>query len=488
MSLQEAINAGVEYQNILIDHGYTPSILMAGFTDNGGAAYCNSWARVPTVYEMEILIEADPSNVYNWPTSSQYLVNDNGEYVVMPITGGDETSYKVPVYLTCVSGVSSVDINIHLEDDSPVPADGIQSASVVVELRDLEGKPLSDVIIHIDLDGVAEAPSSVVTDNDGYAIFGVSSTLANTVSIRASVTDFLPVPPSVSVELEFIGDLSTAYLTSFWVRKKFSVPDGKDYIDVLAQAEDTHGNLVEGAEVELSFEKLFDFTPEFPSPLPSKMEPTSRAGQSVLRLSSTVPGRYLIEGHLGGVTFREREITFGWECDAQQGFPCAWEQMIITHEEEDEEHGRVKVGALPVFSVSEMLFLDYEFNVEDSYLEESGKNVVRLNLQDTKDFCHFLGETGYAGSISGRVASYSYVEEGLHAEFKDEMDFNQWSVGFWYWAPEFPWLLPPPKEDYVFHLSTGNSQIEPSDGVMYPLCELLFEEGSPMFDFYKDDK
>ncbi|MPW30820.1 hypothetical protein F9L16_17680 [Agarivorans sp. B2Z047] len=252
MTVRDALEGEVVFQNARIDKGYSPYVLMAAFSDVGGENYCNSFARIPTESEMNKLIETDPSIVHKWPAGEHYLVLSNDEINTMSMDGR-VTPYVSPAYLTCVSGTTLVTLDIEVVDGSTVVADGVQRTRISIWAKSSDGLALPGVVINIDQEGEADAPSSVTTDDNGQGMFELRSTVANDVKITASLAEGESDPESVSVVVKFIGDKSTAELVRLSIIEDEGSADGVMANTLEVEVIDALDNPVSGVDVTMSY-------------------------------------------------------------------------------------------------------------------------------------------------------------------------------------------------------------------------------------------
>ncbi|EPN4952624.1 Ig-like domain-containing protein [Vibrio diabolicus] len=225
------------------DSAYSPSIKMPlpNFTD--AASFCAKQGRLATSDELvELHANESPSDKHNWPVRFPYWASDNGTPILVDLKTGAELSPSPRGgYTTCVQ-----DGNLSL---NPIKvsaiADGVDKVEVEATLT-IDGKPQEGLTLSADITGNAVLDDkNVVTDADGKALFAATNSLAEEVTLSID---------TLSLTVEFIGDESTAEISSLDITKNLAQANINETNanKVAVTLLDVNGNPVSGALINFS--------------------------------------------------------------------------------------------------------------------------------------------------------------------------------------------------------------------------------------------
>ncbi len=245
LTKSEADSGGIRNDGTYFDSAHSAKPAVATFRPENASLYCGSFGRFPTSTELKAIWNNDKGNTKNWPLSRGYITLDDSTYKVVSLSSGQElTDDGQGYYVTCVSNGSLSIIAI----DGTAVANG--SDKVIVEATFLvNGKAASGITVDASVSGRANlVKDSQVTDNSGKVKFEVTSTKAESVSVSVDVGGTF----SVSQQVTFIADASTARLTQVSTSKDNAAADGSAKNQVSAFIVDAFNNPVPGIEVEFS--------------------------------------------------------------------------------------------------------------------------------------------------------------------------------------------------------------------------------------------
>ncbi|MDN8602158.1 Ig-like domain-containing protein, partial [Citrobacter sp. S2-9] len=161
---------------------------------------------------------------------------------------------------------------------SPV-ADGVTSAGVTATVTSASGSPMSGVIVRwsVDSNTVKLSASSGVTDSSGQVMLTYTDTVAEHVTITATLDGGI----SKTAGMTFVADFRTATIASYTVDPDGSPADGVTDNGASVVIKDTFGNPVSG--VGVSWSASF-------ATLSSHSNSTDQNGRAAITFTSTTAG------------------------------------------------------------------------------------------------------------------------------------------------------------------------------------------------------
>nr|WP_227981594.1 Ig-like domain-containing protein [Agarivorans sp. B2Z047] len=296
---------------------------------------------------------------------------------------GRVAPYVSPAYLTCVTGVGILRLNIYTVDGSTVVADGVARTRVRIQVSDIAGRVVPGVVINIEQEGEADAPSSVVSNENGQATFELRSTVANDVKITASLAEGESDPESVSVVVEFIGDKSTAELAGLEIIEDEASADGVMVNTFEVEVVDAYGNPVEGVDVDMHYSG----SGNGPYSVASGAAGKGRGDVTLYSSEEFRGGGVDITASLGS-TDLEATTTFFCRFLDGRGEGCAGDFAVF-----------IWVETLPPLHYKEADRLGIE------YQSSSAAGAVKVTMSNgyTHKYCEALNSVNYLGSRSWKV-------------------------------------------------------------------------------------
>ncbi len=224
MTVIEADELGIEYQDFFSDTDYYPAVDVTSYTSLGSNDYCTSLgARLPTSDEFKELVEAqDPANNWNWPSGLQYTTTDADGFMSSLLSTGEAGTFSDPSYVTCVSS-SELTTSV---PDTNIVANGSDTTKIILTFK-RSGIAVSDADFFVEVTGNAQlSDDTVTTDLDGTASVLVSNTTAEEVFVSFTYATAQSELISSTEPVTFIGDAETARIATLMVTKNNAFADG----------------------------------------------------------------------------------------------------------------------------------------------------------------------------------------------------------------------------------------------------------------------
>ncbi len=234
----------------------------------------------------------------------------NGAILTNSSSKTDEKGIATTSVISSIAGVSTITAmvnNKHTENPTtftanlstakvvevnaaagPYVADGQSAVTFTALIKDKNGNQLNDVAVNWrsnkDSKWVKFANVDTKTNAQGIATTTMTSKLADTVIVTASIPDAHPLDKSVTFE----ADSLTAQITqnNFTITPDISVADGRTPKTVTAIVTDDNGNLVQGVDVK--------FAANNGATLANSSRKTDVNGRATISVTSTVAGESII--------------------------------------------------------------------------------------------------------------------------------------------------------------------------------------------------
>ncbi|PMO43728.1 hypothetical protein BCT11_08325 [Vibrio sp. 10N.222.52.B12] len=245
LTKSEADSGGIRNDGTYFDSAHSAKPAVAVFRQGNAAQYCGTLGRLPTKPELQAVWSSDKGNSKGWPLSRGYITLDASTYSVVSLSSGQElTDDGQSYYVTCVSnGALSVKAI-----DRIVVANGSDKAVVEATFL-INGKVASGVKMTASVSGRANLiKSSQITDSSGTARFEVTNIKAESVDISVEVGGEF----SVSQQVTFIADISTAVLKQISTSQNNALADGIEQNQITALIVDKNYNSVPDVTVNFS--------------------------------------------------------------------------------------------------------------------------------------------------------------------------------------------------------------------------------------------
>ncbi|OBU10829.1 Ig-like domain-containing protein [Morganella psychrotolerans] len=195
---------------------------------------------------------------------------------------GETTGPTVNVNFEPNQGTAKIDEANLIVIDNNKAANGVAQNRVKAIVTDEQGNIVPNVRVSFSADnGALPASQLVQTNNLGEAFFVVTNILAGPVSISASINGH-----SVSKNVTFVADISTAKVVSLSSSKEKVTANGTDTATLTVTVKDEQGNPVPGNVVTLSTTAGQLNTPSVT---------TDATGQATVTLKGTVAGDAVIK-------------------------------------------------------------------------------------------------------------------------------------------------------------------------------------------------
>ncbi|WP_170206003.1 Ig-like domain-containing protein [Klugiella xanthotipulae] len=175
-----------------------------------------------------------------------------------------------------------------------VEADGLATHTATVTVRDVNGNPVPDVDVEFTVESPAEGSQTVRSDADGLAEVSVTSTMAGSFAVSASIGG----DPVGSETVLFEAGAAHADHSSWVITPNGPVTaDGSAAYTAVVTVLDAHNNPVPGATLTFSH----------PAEITATAGPyvTGTNGTVTVRLTSATAGTYPVTALLGGDTIGE---------------------------------------------------------------------------------------------------------------------------------------------------------------------------------------
>ncbi|EGO7524892.1 hypothetical protein GEO13_26570, partial [Escherichia coli] len=147
-------------------------------------------------------------------------------------------------FIADVSTAKIVDLVV-IKDGSV--ADGSTANTLRVKVTDAFGNALAGQTVSVSADNGAAVAATVITGPDGAAIITVTSQTAGASTVTASISN-----STLSQNVTFIADVSTAKIADLVVIKDGSVADGAMANTLRVKVTDAFGNALAGQTVSVS--------------------------------------------------------------------------------------------------------------------------------------------------------------------------------------------------------------------------------------------
>ncbi|EKO8724229.1 Ig-like domain-containing protein [Escherichia coli] len=149
--------------------------------------------------------------------------------------------------VTFIADVSTAQIaSLEVTQDNSV-ADGAMANTLRVKVTDAFGNALAGQTVSVSADNGAAVAATVITGPDGAAIITVTSQTAGASTVTASISN-----STLSQNVTFIADVSTAKIADLVVIKDGSVADGAMANTLRVKVTDAFGNALAGQTVSVS--------------------------------------------------------------------------------------------------------------------------------------------------------------------------------------------------------------------------------------------
>ncbi|OBU10408.1 Ig-like domain-containing protein [Morganella psychrotolerans] len=195
---------------------------------------------------------------------------------------GETTGPTVNVNFEPNQGTAKIDEANLIVIDNNKAANGVAQNRVKAIVTDEQGNIVPNVRVSFSADnGALPASQLVQTNNLGEAFFAVTNILAGPVSISASINGH-----SVSKNVTFVADISTAKVVSLSSSKEKVTANGTDTATLTVTVKDEQGNPVPGNVVTLSTTT---------GQLNTQSVTTDVTGQATVTLKGTIAGDAVIK-------------------------------------------------------------------------------------------------------------------------------------------------------------------------------------------------
>ncbi|ENA1774681.1 inverse autotransporter beta domain-containing protein, partial [Yersinia ruckeri] len=266
----------------------------ADFFSNGGSF------RELSLTQLEVTL---PPYVYTKNTNAVQ------EYVIKAI-GVDNNGNNSNTAATTIKVEPSKDIisDLTIMPAGSVPANDIDYFTVTALVLDEQNHPMTGQPIKFDIDnmkskdgysaamlfkdGKTDAQTlTIITDNKGLATVYVRSKLAKEGIITATMNN----GNYKSGRVDFIADVATAQIGELTIIKNNAIDDGKSPDKLRVSVEDSHGNPVANAQVDLSADHGAVI-------VNGSTAMTDTEGQVILLVTDTVSGDSMVKARFNNIT------------------------------------------------------------------------------------------------------------------------------------------------------------------------------------------
>lgn len=272
-----------------VANGTATNTVKALVTDNAG----NPVANQTVTFTSSNGVEITASSTTDENGEARAILTTTRAGISKVIATVNDTSRQVDAnFIADASTATLLADNISVVTDNAV-ANNIAANQVGVKVTDANGNTVADQDVTFTTDNISTTTiASVGTTNaDGVAIVPLTSTLATSVNVTATVRS-----TSHSVTVNFKPDSSTARLTAFSTTKTGATADGSTQNEVLAVVKDANGNSVADADVTFSADSQVSI---------ASHGATGSDGNLYQTAVSTQAGSHTVTARMGGVTLSD---------------------------------------------------------------------------------------------------------------------------------------------------------------------------------------
>ena len=224
---QHTVNVRVEDQfgNVLPEQTVTFTVT------KGAAVFANAGQSADIRTDVHGMAEVDLSSTVADASTVEAKVNQSSDS-------------KTVNFVADVSTARIADLGV--TQDNAV-ADGATENMLWVKVTDAFGNALGGQTVSVSADNGTAVAATVITGPDGTAIITVTSQIAGASTVTASINN-----SSLSQNVTFIPDISTAKIADLVVIKDGSVADGSTANTLRVKVTDAFGNALAGQTVSVS--------------------------------------------------------------------------------------------------------------------------------------------------------------------------------------------------------------------------------------------
>ncbi|MFF1574587.1 Ig-like domain-containing protein [Leifsonia sp. NPDC058292] len=186
-----------------------------------------------------------------------------------------------------------------IDSSNGIAADGVQKHTVTATVNDAAGNPIQGVAVSFGAPSGTLSAGSAVTNASGVATTQISSTVAGTVPVTATVNGNTLNP--ASVDANFIAGAPSAEASTVTIDAGPKVANGQDKYTVTATIKDANGNVIPNASVA--------FTASTDAALSATSASTDNNGAAKITVTSTKAGAHSIAASVGGLALTGSPVT-----------------------------------------------------------------------------------------------------------------------------------------------------------------------------------
>ncbi|WP_404413156.1 Ig-like domain-containing protein [Serratia aquatilis] len=264
----------------------------------------NALANGKATNRLQLTVTDAQGNVLSGQTVA--LAADHGATIVKNVTTNEDgkatttlsSTVSGTVKVTATLGASQQTVEAHFKADASTAkvaalavtqdnalANGKATDRIQLTVTDAQGNALNGQTVTLAADQGAKIDKSITTDEDGKATATLSSTVAGTVKVTATLGI-----SQQTVEAHFKADASTAKVAALVIMQDNALANGKATDRIQLTVTDAQGNALNGQTVTLAADQ---------GAMIDKSITTGEDGKATMTLSSTVAGTVKVTATLG---------------------------------------------------------------------------------------------------------------------------------------------------------------------------------------------
>lgn len=261
------------------------------------------------------LVPTDSAGVANFTVTS--LVAGSATLSAYDIT--DSMAVTQTAVVSFTPGVPTAADSTLAVNDSTLTADGLDTASITVILKDAYGNIVPNKSIKIVSTRVASdsfSTNTIISDTDGKAVFALNSLVAGSSTISAEVAAH-SMTVAQTAAMTFEAGAPTATDSTVVESVATVVADGSSTSTITVTLKDAYLNLVSGKTVTLSSNRGDNISPSSAT--------TDASGVATFAVSATLAGSSTYTATVGAVTVTDTpSVSF------VPGVPTAAQSTVVT--------------------------------------------------------------------------------------------------------------------------------------------------------------